>query len=176
VYVDEVVEGGAAAEAGLKKGDIIISVDGKEITKMSELQEVTTKYLPGDKAKVGYIREKKEKTAVITFRNAKGNTNVIKAQNIDALGAEFKELTDKQKETLNLSYGLQVVKLTSGYLKDAGMPENFIILKINNQSIKSQSDLETVFRNAQASDEQTLWIWGKTPSGRSMSFAVLLGE
>ena len=118
----------------------------------------------------------KEKTAVITFRNAKGNTNVIKAQNIDALGAEFKELTDKQKETLNLSYGLQVVKLTSGYLKDAGMPENFIILKINNQSIKSQSDLETVFRNAQASDEQTLWIWGKTPSGRSMSFAVLLGE
>jgi Do/DeqQ family serine protease len=176
VYVDEVVEGGAAAEAGLKQGDIIVSVDGKEITKMSELQEVTTKYLPGDKAKVGYIREKKEKTAVITFRNAKGNTNVIKAQNIDALGAEFKELTDKQKETLNLSYGLQVVKLTSGYLKDAGMPENFIILKINNQSIKSQSDLETVFRNAQASDEQTLWIWGKTPSGRSMSFAVLLGE
>ena len=71
---------------------------------------------------------KKEKTAVITFRNAKGNTNVIKAQNIDALGAEFKELTDKQKETLNLSYGLQVVKLTSGYLKDAGMPEKSVFV------------------------------------------------
>ncbi len=176
VYVAEVVDDGAAAEAGIKSGDIIVSVDGKKITKMSELQESTTKYHPGDKAEIGYIRDKKQKFTTITFRNAKGSTSVIKTQKVDALGAEFKELTDSQKKTLNLSYGVQVTNLKSGYLRDAGVPEGFIILKANNQSIKSLADMESVFRSAQASDEQTLFIWGKTPAGRTMSFAVYLGE
>ena len=176
VYVAEVVDDGAAAEAGLKSGDVIVSVDGKKVTKMSELQEATTKYRPGDKAQIGYIRDKKEKTATITFRNAKGSTNVVKAQKVDALGAEFKALTESQQKTLHLSYGVQVTNLKSGYLKDAGVPEGFIILKANNQNIKSAADMESVFKSAQTSDEQTLWIWGKTPAGRSMSFAVYLGE
>ena len=176
VYVAEVTDDGAAADAGIKSGDVIVSVDGKKITKMSELQEATTKYHPGDKAQISYIRDKKEKTTTITFRNAKGSTNVIKTQKMDALGAEFKELTENQQKTLNLSYGVQVTKLKSGYLKDAGVPEGFIILKANNQNIKTVSDMESAFKSAQASDEQTLWIWGKTPAGRAMSFAVFLGE
>ena len=176
VYVAEVLEDGAAAKAGLKEGDVIVSVGDKKVTKMSELQEATTKYRPGDTATIGYIRDKKEKTTTITFRNAKGSTNVIKTQKVDVLGAEFKELTDSQKKTLNLSYGVQVTNLKAGYLKDAGVPEGFIILKANNQNIKSVSDIESVFKSAQASDEQTLWIWGKTPAGKAMSFAVQLEE
>ncbi|MBQ0022217.1 MAG: Do family serine endopeptidase [Prevotellaceae bacterium] len=176
VYVAEVVKDGAAEDAGLKSGDIIVSVDGKKITKMSELQEATTKYRPGDKATVGYIRDKKEKTATLTFRNAKGNTNVIKTQSVSALGAEFKELTESQKKSLNMTYGVQVSQIKSGYLQEAGVPENFIILKINNQNIKSVKDIENIFKSAQQSDEQTLWIWGKTPAGKAMSFAVQVGE
>ena len=176
VYVAEVIEDGAAAAAGIKEGDVIISVDGKKITKMSELQEATTKYSPGDKAVVGFIRDKKEKTVTVTFRNARGNTKVLKDQKIDILGAEFKELTDSQKKSLNLSYGIQVKKLKSGCLKEAGIPEDFIILKVNNQNIRTLNDLESAFKAAQASDEQTLWIWGKTPAGNPRSFAVYLGE
>ena len=155
---------------------MIIELGNKKITKMSELQEATTKYHPGDKAELGYIRDKKERTTTITFRNAKGSTNVIKTQKVDALGAEFKELTESQQKTLHLSYGVQVTKLKDGYLKSAGVPEGFIILKANNQNIRSAADMDSVFKSAQASDEQTLWIWGKTPAGRPMSFAVYLGE
>ncbi len=176
VYVAEVIEDGAAAAAGLKEGDVIVALDGKKITKMSELQEATTKYSPGDKAVVGFIRDKKQKTTTITFRNAKGNTNVVKSQKLDVLGAEFKELTDSQKKSLNMTYGVQVTKLSNGPLKDAGIPQDFIILKVNNQNIKTVNDLESVFKSAQSSTEQTLWIWGKTPAGNARSFAVYLGE
>ena len=176
VYVAEVLDDGAAAAAGLKEGDVIISVDGRKITKMSELQEATTKYSPGDKALVGFIRDKKEKTATITFRNSKGTTNVVKTQKLDVLGAEFKELSDSQKKTLNLSYGVQVSKLSNGRLKEAGVPQDFIILKVNNQNIKTVNDLESVFKSAQSSTEQTLWIWGKTPAGNARSFAIYLGD
>jgi len=176
VYIAEVVDGGAAAEAGLKEGDVIVSIDGKQVKKMSELQEATTKYSPGDKATVGYMRDKKLKSATVTFRNDKGTTSVVKTQKMDVLGAEFEELSDSQKKSLNMSYGVQVKKLKSGALKDAGVPENFIILKMNNQNIKSVSDVENVFKAAQQSPEQTLWIWGKTPAGNAKSYAVYLGE
>ena len=176
VYVAEVLEDGAAAEAGLKEGDVIIAVDGRKVTKMSELQEATTRYRPGDKALIRYIRDKKEKTTTITFRNEKGNTNVVKAQNMDILGAEFTPLTDSQKKSLNLTYGIQISKLKAGRLKEAGIPEDFIILKVNNQNIKTVEDLQSVFKSANSSDEQTLWIWGKTPAGKSGSYAVPLAE
>lgn len=176
VYVAEVMEDGAAQAAGLKEGDVIVSVDGRKITKMSELQEATTKYSPGDKAEVGYIRDRKLKTTTITFRNAKGTTKVVTSQKFDILGAEFKELSESQKKSLNLTYGLQVSKLGNGRMKDAGVPEGFIIQKVNNQNIKSVGDLESVFKSAQASTEQTLWIWGRTPAGNIRSFAVYLGE
>jgi len=176
VYVAEVMEDGGAAEAGLKEGDVIISMDGKKITKMSELQEATTKYSPGDKAIVGFIRDKKQKTATITFRNSRGTTKVVTSQKLDVLGAEFKELSDSQKKTLNLSYGVQVTKLGDGRLQQAGVPQNFIILKVNNQNIKTVSDLESAFKSAQSSPEQTLWMWGKTPAGNPRSFAIYLGD
>lgn len=176
VYVAEVVEDGAAAEAGLKSGDVIVAIGDKKVTKMSELQEATTKYRPGDTAVLTYMRDKKEKTTSLKFRNAKGSTTVIQSKKMDVLGAEFKELTESQKKTLNLSYGVQVTNLKNGYLKSAGVPEGFIIQQVNNQRIKTVADLESVFKSTQSSDEQTLWIWGKTPAGKVNAFAILLGE
>ena len=176
VYIAEVIEDGAAAGAGLKEGDIIVSMNGKKITKMSELQEATTKYAPGDNAVVGFYRDKKEKTATITFKNAKGTTAVVKSTNISILGAEFKELTDNQKKTLNLSSGVQISSIKEGRFADAGIEKDFIIRKVNGQNVKTVKELEQVFKAAQNSEDQTLWIWGQTPAGRQMSFAVFVGE
>jgi len=176
VYVAEVTEDGAAKQAGIKEGDIIVSVDGKKITKMSELQEATTNYSPGDKAQIGIIRDKKNTNVTITFRNSMGTTAVVKTTTIDTLGAEFKELTDNQKKSLNLTNGVQIASIKSGKLAEAGIQKDFIIRKVNGQTIKSVKDLEQVFKVAQNSEDQTLWIWGQTPAGKQMSYAVQLGE
>jgi Do/DeqQ family serine protease len=176
VYVASVSEGGAAAEAGLKEGDVIISVDGKKISKMSELQEATTKYRPGDKANIGYIRDKKEKATTITFRNSKGTTKVMKSLSMDVLGAEFKEVPEGLKKNLGLQGGVMVKSLKNGKFKDAGIEKDFIILKINGQNIKTVNDVETAFKQAQQSDDQTMWIWGKTTDGTAVSKAVQLGN
>ena len=175
VYVAEVADDGSVADV-LKTNDVIVSVGGKNVTKMSELQEALAKYRPGDKVNIGFIRDKKQRDAVITLKNSNGTTKVVTVTNMAVLGADFKPLTDKQKETLNLTYGLQVKELRSGRLKEAGMQEGFIILKANNQNIKTEEDLEKAFKAASNSPEQTLWIWGKNPSGRQQSFAVYLGD
>lgn len=176
VYVAEVTEDGAAAEAGLKEGDIITSLGGKDINKMSELQEATAKYHPGDKTQIGFIRDKKSKTATITFRNAKGNTKIAKAQTMDVLGAEFKEVPDGLKKNLGIQGGVMVKDLKNGKFKSAGIPKDLVILKINGRNIKTVADVEAAFKEAQTSDDQTLWIWGKMPDGTAVSKAVQLDE
>ncbi len=176
VYVAEVVDGGAAEAAGLKEGDVVVALGDKKISKMSELQEATLKFSPGESTTVKYMRDGKEKSAKIVFKNANGNTRVLATQKLDVLGAEFKELTDSQKKNYNLNYGVQVTKVGSGLLSDAGVPQNFIILKANNQKVSSVADLEKIFKQAQSSEEQTLWIYGKTPAGQQRSFAVLLSD
>lgn len=176
VYVAEVTEDGAAAEAGLKEGDIITSLGGKDVNKMSELQEATAKYHPGDKTQIGFIRDKKAKTATITFRNAKGNTKIAKAQTMEVLGAEFKEVPDGLKKNLGIQGGVMVKDLKNGKFKSAGIPKDLVILKINGRNIKTVADVEAAFKEAQTSDDQTLWIWGKMPDGTAVSKAVQLDE
>lgn len=177
VYVADVMENGAAKEAGIKEGDVIVSVNDKKISKMSELQEVITRFSPGDKVTVGILRDKKAKTVDVVLKNGQGNTQVVKAQNLSSLGAEFKELTDDQKKSLNLSNGVQVTKLESNSpLRKMGVGNDFIIMLANNVKINTVADLERIYKSACESEAKTLFIWGKYPSGRTGSYAIELEQ
>ncbi|TAF49942.1 MAG: PDZ domain-containing protein, partial [Sphingobacteriia bacterium] len=67
VYVTDTPEGGAAAAAGLKKGDLITKLNGVGITNGAELQEQVARYKPGDKITVNYKRSGKDNTANLTL-------------------------------------------------------------------------------------------------------------
>ena len=67
VYVAEVLTGGAAAQAGVLAGDVIVSLDGKHVSKMSELQEATTRYNPEEEAELGFYRDGSLQSVRIRF-------------------------------------------------------------------------------------------------------------
>ena len=56
LYVNEVVENSAAAEAGLRKGDIITAIDGVKTDDASVLVEKIAQRRPGDKITISYKR------------------------------------------------------------------------------------------------------------------------
>ena len=174
IYIGEVVEEGAAADAGLQKGDVLTYVDGKKVKQFGELQGILAQKRPGDKITVNYLRNKKEKTATLTLKNEQGNTKVVKNADLDVLGGSFRAITDAQKEQLNIGYGLEVMKISGGKLKDAGMPKGFIIQKVNDQSIKSIDDLQNVVKEASTSKEPVLYVQGIYPTGKKGYFAVPL--
>lgn len=172
VYVDEVTDGGSAADAGLKAKDVIVAINGKEIKSMAELQETITRMTPGTKIKVKVVREKKDKIIDVTLKNSQGNTKVVKNAGMEILGAAFREVPSDLKEQLKLSYGLEVTGLESGKMKDAGITKGFIILKANGQPVKSLSDLENILKTATQSPEQVLFMTGMFPSGKRANYAV----
>ena len=174
VRIDKVVEDGAAADADLKSEDVITTVDGKKVKTMGDLQAVIAQKRPGDKVTVKYLRNKKEKTATLTLKNEQGTTKVVKNADLDVLGGSFRAITDAQKEQLNIGYGLEVLKVNGGKLKDAGVIKGFIIQRINDQAIKSIDDLQNVVKEASTSKEPVLYIQGIYPTGKKGYFAVPL--
>ncbi len=174
IYIAKVVDDGAAAEAGLKEGDVITHIDGQSIKSFGELQNVIAQKRPGDKITINYLRNKKKQSATLTLKNEQGNTKVVKNADIDVLGGQFRALTNQQKEQLNIGYGLEVMKVNGGKLKDAGVPKGFIIQRINDQSIKSIEDLQKVVKEASVSKEPVLYIQGIYPTGKKGYFAVPL--
>jgi Do/DeqQ family serine protease len=177
IYIAKVIDDGAAADAGLKEGDVITHIDGQKVKTFGELQNIIAQKRPGDKISINYLRNKSKKTATLTLKNEKGNTKVVKGSaDLDVLGGQFKPLTDAQKEQLNIGYGLQVMKISGGRLKDAGVPQGFIIQRVNDESVKTIEDLQKIVREASKSKEPVLYIQGIYPTGKKGYFAVPLED
>ena len=171
IYIGEVVEGGAAQAAGLQKEDVIIAIDGQKIKKFGELQGVIAQKRPGDKVKITYLRNKKEKTVTLTLKNEQGTTKVVKNADVDILGIDVRPITDSQKKQLEISYGLEVLKVNGGKMKEAGVPKGFIIQVVNDQPMRSFDDLQQAVKDAK---DQMLIIRGMYPTGKRGGFVVYL--
>ena len=123
-----------------------------------------------------YMRNKKEKTTTLTLKNEQGNTKVVKNADLDVLGAQFRAVIEAQKEHLNINYGLEVTKVSGGKLKEAGVPQGFIIQRVNDEAMKTIDDLQEAVKTASTSKEPVLYIQGITPTGKKAYFAVALQD
>ncbi|EFZ36143.1 peptidase Do [Hoylesella oralis ATCC 33269] len=177
IYVNKVVEDGAAEAAGLKKGDVIVAVDGKNISKMAEMQEIITKKRPGDKITITYLRNKEKITKTVTLKNAQGNTKVVKkVEDLDVLGASFRPVTAKQKEAFDIKYGLEVTNVGKGAIKNAGINKGFIMISANDAPLKSIGDLQEVVRQASTSKDPIFVVKGIWPTGKRDYVVIKLSE
>ncbi|SUP52100.1 peptidase Do [Weeksella virosa] len=65
----------------------------------------------------------------------------------EILGADFEELTERQKDNFGLNYGVLVKNLKQGKLAQAGIREDYIILKINDKEVKNEDDVNRILKN-----------------------------
>ena len=149
IYVTGVAEDGAAIEAGIKKGDFVTKLNGVTISSSAELQEQLSRYKPGDKLSVTYVRNGSEKTSSVTLKNKSGTYAQVTAATLgDKLGGELVTLDAATAKKNNISGGVQVKSLGKGALKNSRIQEGFIITSVNGQEVKSVDDLKAVLANA----------------------------
>lgn len=178
ILVAEVVDRGAAMEAGISEGDVITSINGAPTHNTAQLQGEINKYRPGDKIELTYIRDNKEHSAKVTLRNSLGGTKLAKQNDFTALGCALAEVPAERLRELRLSGGVQVKGLTNGKFKEAGIREGFIIVDINNARVRTPSDVEEVYKaimNSSDSDK-VMFITGIYPTGRKVYYAVDLTD
>lgn len=178
ILVMEVVDRSGAMEAGIREGDVVISINGAATHNTAQLQGEISKYRPGDKIDLTYIRDNKQHTAKVTLRNSSGSTKLAKQDDFTALGCALAEVPAERLRELRISGGVQVKGLTDGKFKQAGIREGFIIIDINNARIRAKADVEEVYKAIMNSSDtdKVMFITGIYPTGRKVYYAVDLGE
>lgn len=174
VYVADVTEDGAAKNAGIEKGDVIIAFNGKPIKTMAELQETLAKTMPGTEVKVKLLRDRKEKEYNVVLVNVQGNTSVVKNVDLDILGAEFKPIDEKDKQFFKIAYGLKVTGVSDGLFSKYGLKKGVVIQKVNGVAIRTIEDLQKVVKHANNSTEPVLFISGYSAAGQRVFYSVPL--
>ncbi|OHD23918.1 MAG: hypothetical protein A2086_13020 [Spirochaetes bacterium GWD1_27_9] len=180
-YVTEVFKDSPADKAGVKVGDIIIAVDDKTIKDSNELIWTISKYSPGNKVKITYINNNKQKDIVVILdkRPTNNTSSQTKQQSqqlpeINFLGATFSNIDDVAKNKLNLNSndGIIITKIENNSpAKEYGLLINDVIKKINTTTIKDSSDLESFMKKADQGNIESFYFY-ITRNGRDLMVGV----
>lgn len=170
IYVASVAEGGSASEAGLRKGDVILSVDGVAVNDSATFLEQIGKRRPGDEITLKLRRGEKEITTKATLQNKAGETSLLSPESVDVeavLGGQFETISEKSAKALDIRGGVQVVKIKQGgLLERARIKEGYIITHINDRQIRSIDDLARLTDKISSID-------GVYPNGRASSYMIV---
>ncbi len=145
VYIGAVTENGSAIKAGIKEGDILTVVNGKNINSNSELLETIGQYHPGDKVLVGILRDDKPMEIEVLLQNQYGKAELVKKEekhDLSMLGATFEALSNESLRKYGLNNGVMVTKLGNSILFNAGIRESFIITGIDKNVVRNTNDIK----------------------------------
>jgi len=158
VYVSEVVKGGTADKAGLRKDDVIVALDSTRIVTMSDLQAKVNGYHPGDKASLKYIRGGNTESVTVTFQGTTQVNGTVDDEGMVAFyGAKLKAVDG----------GVEIVESGSGKMAAAGAEDGFIIQYVNDQKVSKPQDVIEIAKKARRS----IVVEGVTATGRQGYFA-----
>ncbi len=162
VVISKVIEDTAAEQAGLKAGDIVLSINGVEVKSASQMRNIVGLLRVGDKMKLTVIRDgnKKQMTAVI--REAEDLTVAGKKINERLAGATIEE-----KEKSGKTY-LLVTEVQQGSAAwNAHLREGDIILTVNRSPVNTLEEMRKIIGD---SDKQILL---NIQRGRSALFVLI---
>lgn len=170
IYIVAVEEGSAAEDAGIKSGDILLSINDLKINSSSTLLETIARYRPNDKVKISIKRENKVKHFNVTLRSRAGKAELLTKDDVDAfvvLGGEFAEINVRIERELGIDGGIKVTSVREdGLLARARIKAGYIITHINEMKINSVSDLNKI-------DEKITLIDGIYPNGRAICYSLV---
>jgi S1-C subfamily serine protease len=144
-FVDSLVAKSAAAEAGIRAGDVITGINDAPVLKSSDLLEQVGRHRPGDEVAITVDRQGKEMTFEVKLADQKGERKLVSKEHldvIDQLGATFEELDNKAAKNLGIEGGVRIKELGNGLLKNqTSVSEGFIITGINHKKVSSVNDI-----------------------------------
>ncbi len=149
VYISRITPKSGAFDAGLMRGDVIISIDGTKTRTIPELQEKVARFRPGNSVSVEYIRKGKKFKTNVVLKNKSNTTSIVGNESmLKDLGFELRDLTGTEKQNLKVS-GAYVMSIVRGSkIERTNMDPGFIITKINDNEITSVEDVIEILENA----------------------------
>jgi serine protease Do len=144
-FVDSVEKGGPAAKAGIKAGDVIVSVNGTPIKETRQLIDRVSALAPEQKVKLEVVRDGKRESLTATLGERPGTEQVAEGDQAPPesaqarLGVEVQDLTARLRRTYELPTEIEGVVVTdvaeSSPAEDGGMRRGDVITEVNGVEI-----------------------------------------
>ena len=146
VLIANVLDDGAAKQAGLEKNDIITDIDNHKITKFADLQGFLSTKRPGDKVNVTVLRNGHEKKFEVKLANQFGKESIDKSDFSKYYIGEMKKIPTAKATKYRIDYGLEISKLKNTGLSDMGINNGDLLIRIDDEKIYSVDDVERILR------------------------------
>lgn len=144
VYISGVTPNGGADRAGLRRGDVIVAVNGINTPTVPALQEIVGRFRPGDVLDITYIRDGKRYRTRVTLMDKDQPTGAFVSRDLDlaeTLGFELRDLSHEEQLRLGIK-GVYVESITPGSIIHAtSMDPGYIITRVNDQYVSSVDEL-----------------------------------
>ncbi len=166
--VTDVHAKGSAERAGLKRGDVVVRFDGREIMDSGQLRNLVAQASIGSKHRVDLIREGKQYQADLVIQEAprerpkKSQTASSTASTVHPLaGVVFDDVTPPLARQMDLpvNSGVVVTDIEEGSLAEAsGLQPGDVVLELNRQHINSFANLQRLAEPIKPTDLALLLV------------------
>lgn len=188
VFVRDVNPGSGGEEAGIKSGDIILTVDGRDVNTANELQTLVGSRSPGDQVALEVFRDGKTLKRKVTLKPRDDEEETLAARNlrdeeeterdratdkvtIESLGITVKDLDESMKKEYDVRDGVLVVNVDRNSEAFArGIAANDVIVEVGDVAIESSDQLSDVIGKMKRGDAVLMRLKG--PDKRTKYTAV----
>jgi serine protease Do len=198
-FIQSVVPGEAAEQAGLQAGDVVIQVNNQDVTPEQTLSYIVANMEPGRRVPVEIVRDGRRRTVQVTVGRrptaeqlaaqqqfsteeegptAPGVPNRDNASVVNALGLQAIPLTAQIARQLGLPDATQGLVITAvDPNSDAarkGLSRGTVVISANGRDLTQIADLESVIRSAQSEGREAVLLRVRSRGGPAISLPVRL--
>ena len=144
VLITNLTPNGAALRAGLEVGDVMTAINGVAISSAPEMQEQLSRYRPGQKIRIGYIRNGRKRSTTAKLRDKENRAKALVSHQEDdllhQLGFEVRALSGEEEKRFP-NGGVNVLSIfRDSPIAATNMNAGFIITAINEEPVSSLAD------------------------------------
>lgn len=144
VLVTRVTPGSGAEDAGIRKNDVIVRINGLKTRSMAEMQEQIGRLHPGQRIPIDFYRQGKIKNAKVLLKTKSNDIELVKAESVSRLqelGFEVRQLNREERKRVGKN-GLKVISVyQDSKIDQTNMEPGFIIYKVNGKSVGNSEEL-----------------------------------
>jgi serine protease Do len=169
--ISQVTSGSPAAGAGLKSGDVITQLNGREIPNGGDLQLQVAQLTPGTPITLGILRNGSQQNVHVTLGEYGKNAQVANnddgnggnAQNSGKLGLAMGELTPDVRQQFNVPasvHGAAIEQVRPGSpAEDAGLQPGDVIMEVDRHPATSADQIANELHSIPSGKNVLLLVW-----------------
>jgi serine protease Do len=172
-----------AGKAGLRHGDVVLEVDGREVRETRDLIDYVSSRPPGEKVRLTVLRDGKRTGIDVTLGERPGlDGGAGRAEapseetGIEWLGLEYRDLSSMLRQGHGLPAGTQGILVTdvraSSPLVEEGLAPGDVVTEVNGQAVASVAEFERAVRALKRGEFLRLYVkrFSQRGDGREVSF------